>query len=103
MVTSAKCSTISPPTTGRKSSKTRLLLKPSASVHERVAEGCRRLRDAGLPKDEADLDARLLAQFVLGWTAERYLTARHGEMPEAVAEQFAALLERRARREPLAY
>jgi release factor glutamine methyltransferase len=61
------------------------------------------LRRAGVPPDEASLDARLLAQQVLGWNALRYLAdARKADSPQFAA-RFDALVERRARREPLAY
>jgi release factor glutamine methyltransferase len=45
----------------------------------------------------------LLAQFVLGWSAERFLTSAHDSEPPEFASKYAALVERRAGREPLAY
>ena len=41
-----------------------------------VAAARQRLREAGITPTESDLDARLLAQHVLGWTTERFLTRR---------------------------
>ena len=41
------------------------------TIHGRVGAARQRLRDAGISANEADLDARLLAQHVLGWTTER--------------------------------
>lgn len=73
------------------------------SIHARVAEGRQRLGDAGLSSAEADLSARLLAQFALGWTTERYFTSAGESEPAGFAPVYGALVERRARREPLAY
>jgi release factor glutamine methyltransferase len=72
-------------------------------INALVADARRRLRAAGIPPDEAALDARLLAQHVLGWDAARLMT--HGD--EAVSPQFQQeferLVVRRQAREPLAY
>jgi release factor glutamine methyltransferase len=73
------------------------------TIHDHVAAARAQLRDAGISKDEADLDARLLAEFVLGWTTERFFTAAHQQDPDGFAGRFQALVERRAAREPLAY
>jgi len=51
----------------------------------------------------AELDARLLAQFVLGWTAERLITCGGDPEPPDFASRYEALVERRVGREPLAY
>ena len=48
-------------------------------INALVADARRRFRAAGIDPDEAALDARLLAQHVLGWDAARLLT--HGEEP----------------------
>jgi len=74
-----------------------------ASLHERIAAARRRLRDAGIPPDEAALDARLLAQHVLGWDAVALLTADAGAGLPDFADRYDALVRRRTRREPLAY
>jgi release factor glutamine methyltransferase len=68
-----------------------------------VAGARRRLRDAGIPPEEAGLDARLLAEFALGWDAARYLTEGGGVPPAGFAAEYARLVARRAAREPLAY
>lgn len=72
-------------------------------INALVADARRRLRAAGIQRDEAALDARLLAQHVLGWDAARLLT--HGDEPATPAFQqaFEALVARRIGREPLAY
>jgi release factor glutamine methyltransferase len=61
------------------------------------------LRGAGIPDDEAELDARLFAEHVLGWTTEQFLTRALSTAPAEFARRYEALIERRARREPAAY
>ena len=73
------------------------------SVRERVAEVKSRLAGVGLPPGEADLDARLLAQHALGWDAAQFFTHDVDAEPPGFAARYAALVERRVRREPLAY
>jgi release factor glutamine methyltransferase len=73
------------------------------SIQARVATARQQLREAGITPVESDLDARLLAQQVLDWTTERYLSDAGGSEPEAFAQAYDALVARRATREPLAY
>jgi release factor glutamine methyltransferase len=73
------------------------------SIHVQVAAARQRLRDAGISRTESDLDARLLAQHVLGWTTERFFTDAHAQEPEGFTPQYETLVARRATREPLAY
>ena len=73
------------------------------TIHARVVAARQRLRDAGIPSDEADLDARLLAEQLLGWTTERYFVDGSQEEPAGFAERYDALVSRRAAREPFAY
>jgi len=73
------------------------------TIHTRVAAGRQRLRGAGISPVESDLDARLLAEHVLGWTTERFLTDAGNPEPEDFEPRYDALLERRAAREPYAY
>ena len=73
------------------------------TIHARVADARQRLREAGIPLDEADLDARLLAEHVLGWDAARYFTSADGPEPDDFAAAYEPLVTRRAGREPLAY
>ena len=68
-----------------------------------VAAARQRLREAGIPLDEADLDARLLAEHVLEWDATRFFTSANGPEPDDFAATYEPLVERRARREPLAH
>lgn len=74
-----------------------------SEINALVADARRRFRAAGIQPDEAALDARLLAQHVLGWDATRLMT--HGDEPATgpFQQAFEALVVRRAAREPLAY
>lgn len=71
------------------------------TIHRRVSAARERLREAGI--SHAELDARLLAQHVLGWTAERFLTEAQSGEPDGFAQDYESLVARRATREPLAY
>lgn len=73
------------------------------SIHVHVSAARLRLRGAGIPPAESDLDARLLAQHVLGWTTERFLTDARAPAPEGFTPRYDALVARRVTREPLAY
>jgi release factor glutamine methyltransferase len=59
------------------------------------------LARAGL--SDVSVDARVLAGFVLGWDAARLLTHDDDAEPAGFAERYEALVERRARSEPVAY
>ena len=73
------------------------------SIHIHVAAARQRLRDAGISQTESDLDARLLAQHVLGWSTERFLVDANTQAPDGFTPQYQTLVERRVTREPLAY
>lgn len=73
------------------------------NLHAHVASARERLRTAGVPDDEAAIDARLLAQHVLGWDATAYFTNGNEATPPTFTSSFEALVARRARREPMAY
>jgi len=74
-----------------------------SSLHHRVTAAAHRLRTAGIPAAEADLDARLLAREVLGWDAAQYLTSSSDTPAPGFEERFEALVARREAREPMAY
>jgi release factor glutamine methyltransferase len=74
-----------------------------SSIGLRVMAARRALRNAGIPPEIADLDARLIAQHVLGWTTERYLTDVHAVAPDGFGAIYDQLIGRRGAREPLAY
>jgi release factor glutamine methyltransferase len=73
------------------------------TIHTQVSAARQRLRDAGITPTESDLDARLLAQHVLGWTTERFLVDAREPVPEGFAPRYETLVARRVTREPLAY
>ena len=62
------------------------------TIHARVADARQQLRDAGISLPEADLDARLLAQHVLGWTAEQFLTDAQTAEPDGFAPHYDTLV-----------
>jgi release factor glutamine methyltransferase len=68
-----------------------------------VARGRRILEQAGLSADDARCDAGLLARWVLGWDAATWLLRSREACPDDFDSRFARAIERRARREPLAY
>ena len=72
------------------------------TIREIVAVASDRLREAGIA-NSANLDARLLAQHVLGWDSARLL-ARAGEAaPPQFEAAYEPLVTRRVAREPMAY
>jgi release factor glutamine methyltransferase len=73
------------------------------SIHAQVSAARQRLRDAGITPTESDLDARLLAQHVLGWTTERFLTDAREAVPDGFTPRYESLVARRVTREPFAY
>jgi release factor glutamine methyltransferase len=73
------------------------------SIHNHVSAASHRLRAAGIPQPEADLDARLLARELLGWDAAKYLTSSHEVPTPDFGARFAALVAKREAREPMAY
>lgn len=68
-----------------------------------MAAARERLRQADLSPQEAEAGARLLAQYVLGWDAARYLTDGDQPAPDGFVTRYDALVARRAAREPVAY
>jgi release factor glutamine methyltransferase len=74
-----------------------------ATIAEEVGAARQRLQHVGILRDEADIDARLLAEHVLGWTTERFLTHGQTAASDSFTSRYAALVQRRAGREPVAY
>ncbi|HYM23695.1 MAG TPA: peptide chain release factor N(5)-glutamine methyltransferase, partial [Vicinamibacterales bacterium] len=74
-----------------------------STIHDHVAAARRRLREAGISDDEAELDARLLAAHALGWTTAQYIESAQQLPPPAFTARFDGLIARRAAREPFAY
>jgi release factor glutamine methyltransferase len=73
------------------------------TIHALVASARQRLRDAGIAGAEADFDARLLAERLLGWDTAAFFTHASEPAPLNFADPYRALIERRANREPVAY
>lgn len=73
------------------------------TLADRLAAARRTLETAGIPRAEARLDAELLARFLLGWDRATLVTRQRQPLDPAFEPRYAALLERRARREPAAY
>lgn len=73
------------------------------TINARIAEARHRLFGAGIDHRESALDARLLAQAVLGWDTTKILTAGDEIEPPAFSAQYDELVTRRAHREPLPY
>jgi len=71
----------------------------SPSIREALARGAERLHAAGV--ESARLDARALLSFVLGIASDGLFCV--DEIDESQIGNFGSLLERRMRREPLAY
>ena len=72
------------------------------TIRELVAAASDRLREAGISAS-ANLDARLLAQHVLGWDSTRLLASAGEAAPEGFPAAYEPLVARRVSREPLAY
>jgi release factor glutamine methyltransferase len=72
------------------------------TIREYVAAASDRLRGAGIDAS-ANLDARLLAQHVLGWDTARLLTSAGDVPPDVFPAAFEGFVARREAREPLAY
>jgi release factor glutamine methyltransferase len=74
-----------------------------STINLRVHAARRRLQEAGIPLEEAALDARLLAGRVLGWDGARTLASGNDSEPSGFIEHYDVLIQRRIRREPVAY
>jgi len=72
------------------------------SILERITEARATLTRAGLSSEAAALDAEVLARHALGWDRARLLADGRGASPSGFDDRFAALISRRARREPVA-
>ncbi|MBP1635344.1 MAG: protein-(glutamine-N5) methyltransferase, release factor-specific, partial [Acidobacteria bacterium] len=75
---------------------------PRATARRLAASGRLRLAHAGIEAGEAAMDAELLAREALGgWDRARFIAHEDEPAPEGAEAAFEALLERRARREPV--
>ena len=75
----------------------------SVSLWQAVVAARERFIRAGIPPDQAAIDAEVLARHARGWDRATYLTRRDEATAPADAEAYDALVTRRERREPVAY
>jgi release factor glutamine methyltransferase len=73
-----------------------------ATLHDRVRAAGERLVAAGLAEQHATIDAEVLARLALGWDRAEYLARRSDAPPLGFQSAYEPLVERRARREPVA-
>ena len=73
-----------------------------ASPYERIARARSLLVAAGIPADDAALDAEVLARHALGWDRGTLLAHGREPAPADFAPAFDALVARRINREPVA-
>jgi release factor glutamine methyltransferase len=73
-----------------------------ASLQDRLADARRGFERAGISRDEAAIDAEVLARHVLRWDRATLLTHGHEPAPAGFDERFDALVQRRRDREPVA-
>ena len=73
------------------------------TVHGHVRQARERLVAAGIPAEEAALDAELLARHVLGWDRATLLARSADEAPSGFDQPYETVIARRRRREPVAY
>lgn len=73
------------------------------TLHAHLRDARARLAAAGIPAVEAALDAELLARHALEWDRVTLVAHLPDPAPAGFAESYAALVDRRAAREPLAY
>jgi len=73
------------------------------NIREKINAARARLAGAGIDNGEAGRDANLLARHVLGWDRATVMTRELEEAAPAFIERLDPLIERRARREPVAY
>ena len=74
-----------------------------AALHDVLSAAIHRLRDAGIADPSAAADVDVLARHVLGWDRARLLAHRLDAVPDGFTDRFASLVDRRARRVPVAY
>jgi release factor glutamine methyltransferase len=73
------------------------------TIREKINASRVRLVGAGIEHGEAGRDANLLARHILGWDRATMMTRENDEANAAFVERYDPLIERRARREPVAY
>ena len=76
---------------------------PLPTITEAIRATTSELISAGIPLDEALIEARIMLRHACGFTQERLLSGHSDQLPEPAAQELNHLLTRRATREPLAY
>jgi len=74
-----------------------------SALHERLADARDRFIGAGISREEATLDAEVLARHVLDCDRATLLIRARDPLPSAFERLFESVVERRVRREPVAY
>jgi len=74
-----------------------------ALLHERLADARERFVRAGIPHQEATLDAEVIARHVLDCDRATFLIRARDPLPSAFERLFESLVQRRLSREPIAY
>jgi release factor glutamine methyltransferase len=73
------------------------------SLLQRVIEARERFLRAGIPPDQAAIDAEILGRHAVGWDRARYLAHRDEPIALPIQEHLEGMVKRRERREPVAY
>jgi release factor glutamine methyltransferase len=73
------------------------------TIRDLVRHAQQILEQAGIPTSEAALDAELLARDTLGWDRAAWVARQHDDPPLTFQSSYDTLIERRRRREPVAY
>jgi release factor glutamine methyltransferase len=73
------------------------------TIRDQIVAARTRLLEAHIAPAEAARDAALLARHVLGWDAAALLAHQPEPPPDGFAVAFAQVIDRRLRREPVAY
>jgi release factor glutamine methyltransferase len=74
-----------------------------ATPYERIALARSQLVEAGIPPEDAALDADVLARHTLDWDRATLISHGREAAPPGFVERFDSLVARRARREPIAH
>jgi release factor glutamine methyltransferase len=75
----------------------------TAALREQIDRARSALVAAGLPHEDASLDAEVLARHVLGWDRAQLLSRWHVPPPADFPAAYEAVVSRRAAREPVAF
>ncbi len=73
------------------------------TFHEAALAAREALRDVGISRNTATLDADLLARHAAGWDLATWIARRSETADAAFTERYTALIARRLTREPVAY